>query len=133
MKDENSPYWICSKKYWKEQGDFFAARLSEWRGYSCWWSNRRSRAASWDKGEDTEKASRNASFFFSWLSPFIEFKATPHKDCAQVVQSDFSSECTDWVQPILRLANESCVLWRKICKQIVYKGLWPVFVRGCLK
>ena len=51
------------------------------------------------------------------------YKATPHKDCAEDVQSIFSSDCTKATQEYCRISRSFCVIWRKKRKQIRYKAV----------
>ena len=38
------------------------------------------------------------------------FKATPHEDCAQITQSAFSSDCTDFPKEYYRISRKKCVI-----------------------
>ncbi|WP_028509489.1 hypothetical protein [Ruminococcus sp. NK3A76] len=37
-------------------------------------------------------------------------KATPHEDCAQIAQSAFSSDCTDFPKEYYRISRKKCVI-----------------------
>ena len=49
-------------------------------------------------------------------------KATPHKYCASDAQSDSSSDCIKISQACCRLSRNFCVIWWKICKQMMCKA-----------
>ena len=50
------------------------------------------------------------------------FKATPHKDCMRIAQSDFSADCTKATQEYSRISRSFRAIWRKVCKQGVCKA-----------
>ena len=69
-----------------------------------------------------------------WLAEILKFfKATPHKACAQIAPSGFSSDCTSSTPAGWRPPRRTCAIWRKICKQDACKARSAGFVRCCLK
>ena len=69
-----------------------------------------------------------------WLMEILKFfKATPHKACAQIAPSDFSSDCTSSTPAGWRPPRRTCAIWRKICKQDACKARSAGFVRCYLK
>ncbi len=64
-------------------------------------------------GEDIFRMSKTQNRRNTWCIA----RATPHKDCARIVQSDFSPDEAKTAGHTLCMAEGFCEIWRKICKQ----------------
>ncbi len=57
-----------------------------------------------------EKSLTKNLFVFMFFIGLCLFKATPHEDCAQIAQSAFSSDRTDFPKEYYRISRKKCVI-----------------------